>query len=138
MKATQTRYAVTQLPANWQSKIVEFGDCWMWVGARNSRGYGTVANGRGGSVLTHRTAYELLVGPIEENLQIDHLCEVIECCNPAHLEPVTQLVNIRRASAARKTHCKRGHALSGDNLRIATDRNGRRRRNCRACHRSRA
>lgn len=137
MDATRQQFSVSQLPANWQSKIIEFGGCWMWIGARNSRGYGCVGNGKGGSELTHRGAYELLVGPIPEGLQIDHLCRVIECCNPEHLEPVTQLVNIQRGSRAMKTHCKRGHPLSGDNLRIAKARGGQTRRNCRTCQRER-
>ena len=30
----------------------------------------------------------MLVGPIEDDLQIDHLCRNHACCNPDHLEPV--------------------------------------------------
>lgn len=57
-------------------------DCWLWTGCLNSCGYGCWAvNGK--SQLTHRLAYEALVGPIPEGLTIDHLCRVRACCNPA-------------------------------------------------------
>lgn len=32
-----------------------------------------------------------------------------------------------------RTHCKRGHPFSGDNLRVHTDSKGQRRRQCRTC-----
>ena len=39
------------------------GDCWIWIGARQSRGYGSV-HVRGRNQLAHRVVYEQLVGPI--------------------------------------------------------------------------
>jgi hypothetical protein len=44
----------------------------------------------------HRASYTLLVGPIPDGLEIDHLCRVRSCVNPAHLEPVTPDENQRR------------------------------------------
>jgi hypothetical protein len=57
--------------------------------------------------------YELVVGPIPDGLEIDHLCRVPSCCNPEHLEAVTHAENMRRGAAARGpvTQCKRGHPL---------------------------
>jgi len=90
--------------------------CWNWTGALNSAGYGHV--GRDGGVRrTHRVAYELLVGPIPEGLHLDHLCRNRACCNPEHLEPVTNAENIRRAAAA-KTHCKNGHPYTAENVYV--------------------
>lgn len=54
---------------------------------------------------------------------LDHLCRVRGCVNPAHLEIVDNTTNILRgegptAQNARKTHCKRGHELNAENVRV--------------------
>lgn len=108
--------------------------CWLWTGSKNRGGYGTITvNGHTRAV--HRVAYELLVGPIPDGLQLDHLCRVRHCVNPAHLEPVTQRENILRgqglaAANAAKTHCLRGHPFDGSNTYV-----WRGKRFCRACNR---
>lgn len=133
----------TTLPANMQAKItVELapvaidGFCWAWTGALNSRGYGcTAVNGK--SQLAHRVAYQLLVGDIPAGMQIDHLCGNKRCCNPAHLEPVTDRVNKARTDRANKTMCVHGHSLSGDNLILKKRGDRSTVRNCRTCTNSR-
>ena len=101
-------------------------ECWLWIGAKNSRGYGNFR-----SRSAHVEAFELEVGPIPEGLTIDHLCSNRVCVKPSHLEPVTLRENIRRHTA-KTTHCIRGHPLSGDNIRLARRPDGMRRR-CRKC-----
>lgn len=72
--------------------------CWVWWGARQKFGYGNVkVNKKHWRV--HRLAYELLRGPVPEGLVLHHTCGNKPCCNPDHLEPVTQRENIRRAWA---------------------------------------
>lgn len=103
--------------------------CWLWTGALNGKGYGQIGV-EGRSRSTHRVAYEALVGPIPDGLQLDHLCRVRHCANPEHLEPVTGAENLARSPLmGSKTHCLRGHPLSGFNV----IRNGNR-RYCRECH----
>lgn len=92
-------------------------ECVPWTRAIGADGYGRQWDGRQ-MALAHRLVYEREVGPIPEGLQIDHLCRNRACVNPAHLEPVTQRVNILRgesvsAQHARRTHCLHGHPLDG-------------------------
>lgn len=77
----------------------DLGSCWLWT-ASISGGYAHI--GREGSVCrAHLVAYELVIGPVPEGLDLDHLCFVRRCVNPSHLEPVTRSVNQRRAAAIR-------------------------------------
>lgn len=124
------------LDARFWSKVLKTDGCWLWMAGRFSTGYGNFSvHGRPG--MAHRFAYELLVGPIPEGLELDHLCRLRHCVNPEHLEPVTHWVNLSRGLAwdktrphnhRGKTHCKNGHPLSGDNLYL-----WRGIRLCRAC-----
>jgi hypothetical protein len=88
----------------------------------------------------HRFAYSVLVGPIPDGLQIDHLCRNEMCVNPEHLEPVTQRINMLRGTGpqavnAQKTHCPKGHPLSGNNVYAHTVRaTGTPGRRCRTCN----
>lgn len=107
--------------------------CWEWQGGKNWGGYGRFHTG-GRQWQAHRWAYEHFVGPIPEGLQLDHLCRVRHCVNPAHLEPVTLTENLRRGEGSFKwkreaTECPRGHPFDEANTYIRPD--GRRR--CRAC-----
>jgi hypothetical protein len=112
------------------------GPCWMWAGAPNrDGGYGTHRT-KTGRPVAHRYAYELLVGPIPDGLDLDHLCRVRMCVNPEHLEPVTRLVNNRRGRRNQngfKTHCDRGHEFTPEN----TYRKPNGGRSCRECARMR-
>lgn len=118
-------------------------ECWLWFGSTQDNGYG-VASSRPCKVYAHRYAYEHTFGPVPAGLEIDHVktrgCTSRRCCNPAHLEAVTKLENIRRGESpyamhARQTHCVRGHELAGDNL--APDPRGPGLRKCRKCHNDR-
>lgn len=121
-------------------KIHVEGDCWMWTGATDGGGrYGSIYNSATKKVeRAHRRAYELLVGPVEDGLVIDHLCRRTLCVNPDHLDQVTQRENILRgfgipAANARKTHCVNGHEYAmGNTLRKGPDG---RQRACRECRR---
>lgn len=113
--------------------------CWNWTGTVDRGGYGHLSIGAK-YVQAHRFAYSLFVGPIAAGMTIDHLCKNRRCVNPDHLEVISLRENVLRSDGpcalnARKTECKNGHPLSGDNLRVLYE-NGRRRRRCIACARA--
>ena len=79
------------------------GECWPWKGAVVRGKYGAVYGqwyGRSLTLKAHRVAYTFTVGPIPEGLTLDHVvargCGGGLCCNPGHMEPVTQEENVRR------------------------------------------
>lgn len=122
-------------------KVDEHG-CWLWLGGKSGSGYGLIgAGGRNAprhSLYVHRVMYEAHVGPIPDGLDLDHLCRVRACVNPAHLESVTRSENLKRSpviGAYQKaiTHCPRGHAYEGENLYVKKNGN----RQCRECNRER-
>ena len=96
--------------------------CWPWRLSRSEkrRGYGQV-RWQGKTRRAHIVAYELTIGRVPDGKHLDHTCHdpntCIEpcphtaCCNPSHLEPVTQAENNSRR--ARRT-CGRGHPKTAE------------------------
>lgn len=147
-----TGVAPRPLAERFFAKIQITPTCWYWLGYIAPNGYGEIAQGGkyGGARRTHCVAYELLVGPVPEGLELDHLCHNADklcrggntcphrrCVNPAHLEPVTRRENLRRGRSywALRTHCSNGHLYTDANTRIRI-RQGIARRVCKTCERN--
>ena len=131
------RFGDTRLSALfWEKVSQDQSGCWVWQACLVD-GYGQLRRA-GRRHYAHRLAYEELVGPVTMPA-LDHLCRNRACVNPAHLEQVTHRDNLLRgdtftAHNANKTHCYRGHPLSGENLLIRQMKNGMG-RVCRECRR---
>jgi len=113
-------------------------ECWQWCGEILNNGYGrmTYMHSR---FMAHRWSYEYFNGPIQDGMQIDHLCRVRRCVNPKHLEQVTCSENLARGNTVnainrKKTHCIRNHEFTEINTGI--DFRGD--RYCRECARQKA
>lgn len=121
-------------------KILYSEGCWEWNGWHNTKGYACMAvnlhDGCGQKKkFAHRVVYELLIGPIPEGKQLDHLCRNRGCVNPWHLEPVTCKENLMRGEthAARnvaKTHCPHDHEYTPENTIIRKSDGSRKCREC--------
>ena len=116
------------------AKSQDSGECRVFIRSLTPSGYAQMWNGTRVEQ-AHRIAYREAKGTIPDGYDIDHLCKNRACINPDHLEAVPHSVNMERAVNANreKKSCKRGHALSGDNVYL--EKYGARR--CIACRNAR-
>ena len=120
-------------------KVEKTDGCWLWTASLGQHGgYGQFNNGTTMEP-SHRFAYKLIVGPIPPELELDHLCRVRRCVNPAHLEVVDHRTNTMRGLAPlvngamnrSKTHCPQGHPYDAINTIWYGNH-----RSCRICKRA--
>lgn len=117
------------------TRVATSENCWLWQGGITPNGYGRIRF-YGVDSYVHRVVFQQLRGPIPAGLQLDHLCRVRHCCNPAHLEPVTADENLRRGEQQSRTHCPRGHEYTPENTYYAVWGGVYRTRSCRECRRT--
>ena len=137
--------------------VVDGAGCWVWQATIARNGYGQFWDGER-TQMAHRYAYELLVGPIPDGLDVDHQCHNADesclggpscphrrCVNPAHLAPADRSTNLRRGRTGKlpsnhshqtgKTHCPQGHPYDEANTYRIVRSDGHRERHCRTCKR---
>lgn len=114
-----------ELPHHIRRNIVAGdGGCWLWSRSKSRDGYGWASLGNK-THQAHRLVFVILRGAPPEGLVLDHLCRVRHCVNPAHLQPVSNHVNLLRSdlTTAGMRTCAKGHTF---------EHNGRQRR-CPIC-----
>ncbi len=144
------RFISIPLEDRYWAKVDKRGpdECWPWTGATDGRRYGIISQNGRNRKATH-VAVEFATGePFPAKKMACHTCDNPPCVNPAHLFVGTMQDNMRDAFAKgrinlaaflgnnhnrAKTHCVRGHPLSGDNL----IRKKKGHRGCRACQKAR-
>lgn len=111
--------------------VDEITDCHLWTGSIDPNGYGIFFINRE-SYRAHRVSWAINETAPDVTLTIDHLCRVRNCVNPEHLELVSLSENTHRMQIANyRSHCPRGHELSGRNLIAAMLQTSG--RACRSC-----
>lgn len=125
--------------------------CWTIPRTPKPNGYIRV-NINGKAVAAHRAIYEAVNGPIQEGMDLDHLChgEALDrgsckggvclhrrCVRPDHMRVVSRSENVLASahSVDVKDSCPKGHSYSDPN-NVMTRRNGH--RECAECNRVRS
>jgi hypothetical protein len=122
MELNLTEEEITKYRDRLLSKTKIVDGCIEFTGSVQTGGYGQMGI-KGRPYLTHKLAYEWLIGEVPSGLELDHICRNKKCLNTEHLEPVTHSENlIRRGLKGKKinkperTHCRRGHRLTVENI----------------------
>lgn len=104
----------TPLEARYWPKVAVRGadECWPWIGALNSDGYGLIRDGRR-VVLAHRLALRF-AGRDPGELCALHSCDNPACQNPAHLSAGTHLKNM--AEMVARGRCVPGRKLTREQV----------------------
>jgi hypothetical protein len=116
--------------------------CILYEGTKNANGYGVLPWSVHGSRLAHRAALATRLGRKVVGMVL-HSCDNPPCINPAHLREGSQAENIADAVARGRTrggrydqtHCKHGHELTAENVRVKTRHDGYSERLCLECRR---
>jgi hypothetical protein len=114
--------------------------CWLWTGYVKSNGYGE-QRVKGRLWLAHRYAWTVANGPIKNGLLVCHKCDNRLCVNPSHMflgthhdNSADMITKGRHVPHNRNQPvCKRGHPLSGGNIRTYGAK-----RACKECNREAA
>ena len=103
--------------------------CWLWTSHKQGQyGYGGFTV-RHRTYSAHRISWMIYKGEIPKGILVLHKCDVPMCVNPDHLYLGTCADNHRdmiqrkraRYHYAERSHCAKGHELSGSNVEMRSD-----------------
>lgn len=91
----------------------DLGPCWLWTGAVNKNGYGSIGRGgkKGPTANMHVVAFEVQFGPVPEGKMVLHHCDVKLCAR--HVYAGTHARNMQDRQ-------ERGRTASGERSGVHT------------------
>ena len=92
------RYEGPSLADRFWSKVDKSGECWIWTGTKDQKGYGQIKTTGRVRERAHRVSWEMVNGPIGDGQVVDHLCYTTSCVRPDHL----RLASARQNNENRK------------------------------------
>lgn len=101
--------------------VSDLGNCWVWTGAKDQKGYSNFTVARGKQAKAHRFSFLLAFGwLLPHPYQVDHKCNNPSCVRPSHLSLLLGKDNNEKSNSAsainkRKTHCKYNHPFDDNN-----------------------
>jgi hypothetical protein len=95
-------------------------ECWLWTGATNHCGYGTISVRFMGvkkrQWLVHRISYLLAYGSISDGMNVLHKCDVVNCVSPLHLFLGTNADNMQDSARKHRNHIPFGSLNANSKL----------------------
>jgi hypothetical protein len=151
MKVTKLKMDEQRLKRFWDKVDIKGEDeCWLWLAAVNSRGYGAFAYEKNNIQSAHKISWAISKNKnkmADPCMHVMHTCDIKNCVNPKHLELGTprqnQIDAIKRGLSksigeivgrpSKKKLCRRGHKRTKANT-VIKKKSGVEYPLCRACY----
>lgn len=95
-------------------------ECWPWAAGKH-KGYGRLrkfVNGKWTHISAAKAVWEEVNGPMPRGYVPDHTCCDTGCCNPGHVEAVTNSVNSLRIWQRRRGTTTRNSGTSNGRAKL--------------------
>lgn len=100
-KHTNRRLSLVGLVESFWKRVDKSGDCWLWTGEVNNRGYGVITiydRDQQDRIMAHRFSAMLSGMSLPSSkVVVMHACDTPKCVRPDHLSVGTQQDNIQDA-----------------------------------------
>lgn len=80
------------------TRVDKSGECWLWTGPVDEKGYGYTGGITQRTERAHRVAWQRVYGPIPKGMFVCHHCDTPSCVRVSHLFLGTAADNTRDAS----------------------------------------